>query len=63
MATKDEMQNETAVDMKTQGLRAGVYIFMMLIILTLGEFLIASIASAWTIFLWAVAVWKAFLVV
>jgi hypothetical protein len=36
---------------------------MMLGILTLGEFLVASIAGPWIFILWIVALWKTFLVV
>jgi len=63
MAKTDEAQQDPEEDALTLGLRSGMYVFMMLGVLTLGEFLVASIASSWTLFLWIVALWKVFLVV
>lgn len=42
---------------------AGVRIFFWLAILTLGEFLMATIAPPWRWALWLAAFWKAFYVV
>lgn len=62
MAEKKEKE-ETPEDAYEAELSSGVYIFMMLGVLTVGEFLVASIAAPWVFILWAVALWKSYLVV
>lgn len=46
-----------------EALRNGVWILVMLSVLTFGEFLVAVIAPPWGMLLFAVAFWKTFYVV
>jgi hypothetical protein len=59
----DEKEMLSPEESREKELRSGLYVFMMLGILTLGEFLVASIAGPWIFILWIVALWKTFLVV
>jgi hypothetical protein len=53
----------TPEELRQEALRAGLYVLMILAVLTLGEYTTAVIASPWTFILWIVAAWKAFLVI
>lgn len=62
MAEKKE-KDEVVVDERKKALRAGTYIFLMLGVLTFGEFLVGVIAPPWIVILWLVAAWKAYYVI
>lgn len=55
-----DMNNE---DARKEALRAGLWVLLMLTVLTLGEFLVAVIAPPWGNLLLLVAIWKAFYIV
>lgn len=59
---KDENEKKEKDGLKDE-LSAGVWILIMLSILTGGEFLVASIAPPWGYLLLLVALWKSFYVV
>ncbi len=61
MAKKEEKQEQ--VDPRKAALRAGAYVLLMLGVLTLGEYLVGTIAPSWIALLWIVAIWKAIYVV
>jgi hypothetical protein len=63
MAKKKNEVIEEPVDAREEELSGGVWVFSMLGVLTLGEFLIANIATPWTFVLWGVAIWKTIYVV
>ena len=63
MAKKTKEELAQIEESRTEAIRAGGWIFMMLVILTIGEFTTAVIAAPWTFILWAVAIWKAYYVV
>jgi len=50
-------------DKKKQAYNAGVVILILLAVLTVGEFLIGSVASIWAMPLLAIALIKAYLIV
>lgn len=58
----DKKENDQNEELK-EALSAGVWILIMLSVLTLGEYLVAVIAPPWGYLLLAVAVWKSFYVV
>lgn len=58
-----EKETATPVDPHKEALRNGTIILSLLGVLTLGEFLVATIAPPWVFILWIVALWKAFYVV
>ena len=58
---KEESKNME--DVRKDALRAGLWVFLMLAVLTVGEFMVGSIASAWIAVLWLVAIWKAIYVI
>lgn len=55
--------SDNPVDAHKEALDAGVRIMFWLATLTLGEFLVAVIASPWVVVLWVAVLWKAFYVV
>lgn len=59
----EENKDLTPEEALKADLKRGGYIFMLLAVLTVGEFIVASIAAPWVFVLWTVAAWKAFLVV
>ena len=61
MAKKEEKQEQA--DPRKAGLKAGAYVLLMLGVLTLGEYLVGTIAPSWTALLWIVAIWKSIYVV
>ena len=54
---------EKPKDASESALRSGLWVFLVLAILTIGEFISARIAPELTIILWVFAIWKAFTVV
>lgn len=63
MANKKIEKTEIPVDKRKEDLSGGVWVFSMLAVLTIGEFLVGSIAAPWSFVLWAVAIWKTIYVV
>lgn len=63
MAKDKKTEVEEPENAHEEALRAGVWIFLMLGVLTAGEFLVAVIAPPWTSILWMAAIWKAYYVV
>jgi len=58
-----ETKTETQEDPRKAALTAGKWVFLMLAVLTIGEFTVAVIAPPWIFALWLAAIWKAFYVV
>lgn len=61
MANKEEKLVQ--VDPRKADLKSGAYVLLMLGVLTLGEYLVGTIAPTWIALLWIVAIWKAIYVV
>jgi hypothetical protein len=59
----NDKTTDTVLQSRKAALRAGMWVFLMLGVLTLGEFLVALIAPPWGWMLLVVAVWKSFYVV
>jgi 4-hydroxybenzoate polyprenyltransferase len=59
----NDKTTDTVLQSRKVALRSGMWVFLMLGILTLGEFLVALIAPPWGWMLLVVAVWKSFYVV
>lgn len=55
----DEKRN----DMLKDAYRVGVAVFILLIVLTIGEFFIGSIAFTWSWPLWGIAILKAAMII
>lgn len=55
--------SDDQVDAHKEALDAGARIMFWLTTLTLGEFLVATIASPWVTILWIAVLWKTFYVV
>jgi hypothetical protein len=63
MAKDNNTDAAEAVDPRKDALNAGMWIFLMLGVLTIGEFIVAVIAPPWLWALWLAATWKAIYVV
>ena len=62
--TVEEVQEvDPQEEARQEAIKAGSWVFLMLAILTVGEFTTAVIAAPWTFVLWLVAIWKAYYVI
>ena len=57
------MEDEKNASTRNEALRSGVWVLIMLLVITFGEFILAIIATNWGRLLLFAAIWKAYYVV